>query len=188
MSGDGTPEDAVSDKVSEAAERALADEKQDENREAAELALADEKPGGADERIARLEDQLRRTAADLDNLRKRYQRDLDRERSAERARAANAWLPIVDNLELALQHADSDPEAVVQGIRAVHEQAVATLGRLGFPVFDPVGQPFDPALQEAVSTLVDEKAAPGTVVAVVRPGYGTADALLRPASVVVAKQ
>lgn len=141
-----------------------------------------------DAEVARLEDQLRRTAADLDNLRKRYQRDLERERGAERARLAAVWLPIVDNLELALQHADSDPDGVVKGIRAIHEQAVAALGRLGFPVFDPLGQPFDPALHEAVSTMIDEEAKPGTVVAVVRPGYGTAEALLRPAAVVVAKQ
>jgi molecular chaperone GrpE len=154
---------------------------------AEEAAVVDEKPD-KDEEIARLDDQLRRTAADLDNLRKRYQRDLDRERSAERSRAAIAWLPVVDNLELALQHADSGADAVLEGIKAVHEQAVAALGRLGYPRFDPVGEPFDPAVHEAVSTLADPTAAPGTVIAVVRPGYGTADALLRPASVVVAKQ
>lgn len=150
-------------------------------------AAVDEKPGN-DEEIERLNDQLRRTAADLDNLRKRYQRDLERERAAERARAAIAWLPVVDNLELALQHADSSADAVVEGIRAVHEQAVGALGRLGYPRFDPVGEPFDPAVDEAVSALADPTAVPGTVIAVVRPGYGTADELLRPASVVVAKK
>ncbi|MGW6194693.1 nucleotide exchange factor GrpE [Kribbella sp. NPDC055110] len=149
-------------------------------------AVVDEK-ADKDEEIARLDDQLRRTAADLDNLRKRYQRDLDRERAAERSRAAVAWLPVVDNLELALQHADSGAEAVVEGIKAVHEQAVAALSRLGYPRFDPTGERFDPAVDEAVSTIADPNAEPGTVIAVVRPGYGNADALLRPASVVVAK-
>ncbi|WP_427892259.1 nucleotide exchange factor GrpE [Kribbella sp. GL6] len=154
-----------------------------------EEALSDEpQEGHAEAEIARLDDQLRRTAADLDNLRKRYQRDLDRERAAERARAAVAWLPVVDNLELALQHADTGAEAVVEGIKAVHLQAVAALERLGYPRFDPTGEPFDPAVDEAVSTLADPAAEPGTVIAVVRAGYGTADALLRPASVVVAKQ
>jgi molecular chaperone GrpE len=94
-------------------------------------------------------------------------------------------LPIVDNLELALQHAQDAP-GLVEGVRAVHDQAVATLARLGFPRFDAVGQPFDPVLHEAVGT-VDDGAPPRTVVAVVRPGYGTPEALLRPAGVVVAR-
>lgn len=139
-----------------------------------------------DDEVQRLDDQLRRALADLDNLRKRYARDLTRERTAERTRLAAEWLPVVDNLELALQHAGSDADAVVQGIRAVHEQAVATMGKLGFPRFEAVGQAFDPVLHEAVSTVPDE-APEGTVVAVVRPGYGTLGSLLRPAGVVVSK-
>ncbi|GAA3099941.1 molecular chaperone GrpE [Kribbella aluminosa] len=139
-----------------------------------------------EQRVGELEDQLLRTAADLDNLRKRYQRDVERARALERAELAAVWLPIVDNLQLALQHADSDPAGVVKGIEVIREQAVAALARLGYPMFDPTGEPFDPVLHEAVSTLASEEA-PGTVLAVVRPGYGTADALLRPASVVVAK-
>jgi molecular chaperone GrpE len=135
--------------------------------------------------LAELEDRLRRALADMDNLRKRCARDIDRERAAERARVAAAWLPIVDNLELALQHAEDAP-GLVEGVRAVHQQAVATLARLGFPRFDAVGQPFDPALHEAVGT-VEDGAPARTVVAVVRPGYGTPDALLRPAGVVVAR-
>lgn len=143
--------------------------------------------GDRDEEIRQLDDRLRRVLADLDNLRKRYARDLTRERDAERARLAAEWLPVVDNLELALQHADSDADAVVQGIHAVHEQAVATLGKLGFPRFEAVGKAFDPVRHEAVATAVDAEVPEGTVVAVVRPGYGTAESLLRPAGVVVSK-
>ena len=135
--------------------------------------------------LSELEDRLRRALADMDNLRKRCARDIDRERAAERARVATAWLPIVDNLELALQHAEDTP-GLVEGVRAVHQQAVATLARLGFPRFDAVGQPFDPTLHEAVGT-VEDGAPAWTVVAVVRPGYGTPEALLRPAGVVVAR-
>lgn len=135
-----------------------------------------------------LEDRYLRALADLDNLRKRYRRDLTRELAAERGRLAADWLPVVDNLELALDHADgSTDEALVQGIRAVHEQAVATLARLGFARFDAIGTAFDPAIHDAVSAVPDE-APPGTVIAVVRPGYGSSEALLRPAGVVVAKE
>ena len=145
--------------------------------------VADRQDGPRD--AAQLEDQLRRALADLDNLRKRYHRDLQRERAAERGRLAAAWLPVVDNLELALRHSNDDPVALVEGVHAVHEQAVATLAGLGYPRFDPVGQSFDPAMHEAVGA-VHEDAPSGTVVAVVRPGYGTPEALLRPAGVVVA--
>ncbi len=57
----------------------------------------------SDTELAKLEDRWRRAVADLDNLRKRYARELDRERTTERSRVAGAWLPIVDNLERAIE-------------------------------------------------------------------------------------
>ncbi|WP_424528812.1 nucleotide exchange factor GrpE [Sphaerisporangium viridialbum] len=138
-----------------------------------------------DEKIAELEDRWLRSAAELDNLRKRIARDAERIRVEERARVAREWLPIVDNLDLALRHADADPNAVIQGVRAVRDQAVALLARLGFRRHDDVGVPFDPSRHEAVSTVADPDIAPGTVVEVVRPGYGDADRQLRPAAAVV---
>ena len=79
-------------------------------------------PRRADE-LSQLEDRWRRAVADLDNLRKRYAKDLDRERAAEVAKVSAAWLPILDNLELALAHAGSDPQAVVEGVKAILDQA-----------------------------------------------------------------
>jgi molecular chaperone GrpE len=140
----------------------------------------------ADHRVGELEDQLRRALADLDNFRKRFQRELVRERDAERAGAAANWLPIVDDLERALERADTNTAATVDGVRAVHEHALALLERLGFPRFDDVGQPFDPTRHEAVGA-VEADAPEGTVVTAVRPGYGSKDEILRPAGVVVAK-
>src|SRR5690349_14002181 len=78
-------------------------------------------PGGPD--VEELEDRWRRALADLDNLRKRYARELPREREAERSRVAAAFLPVIDNLELALAHAGADdPGAIVSGVRAVRDQ------------------------------------------------------------------
>jgi molecular chaperone GrpE len=70
----------------------------------------------------------------------------------------------------------------------VREQALAVLNRLGYPRRDDVGEPFDPTLHEAVATVEDADAPDGTVVKVVRPGYGSDENLLRPAAVVVAKR
>src|ERR1700710_2968201 len=71
----------------------------------------------SDKELAKLEDRWRRAVADLDNLRKRSARELDRERTTERSRVAGAWLPIVDNLERAISHAVYQSDAVVEGVR-----------------------------------------------------------------------
>ena len=135
---------------------------------------------------AELEDRWRRALADLDNLRKRYARELDRERSAERAMVAASWLPVLDNLERALEHTDGEPDRLVEGLRSVRDQAVSVLSALGYPRHDEVGMPFDPSRHEAVSVVEDPEAAPGTVVRVLRPGYGEGERQLRPAAVAVA--
>jgi molecular chaperone GrpE len=138
--------------------------------------------------VADLEDRWKRALADIDNLWKRFAREVDRVQADERARVVANWLPVVDNLELALEHAGPDPDPVVEGIRAVHEQAMAALARLGFVRHDEVGERFDPARHEAVSTVTDAGVPPGTVVHVVRPGYGDGERQLRPAAVVVSKR
>jgi len=137
-----------------------------------------------------MEDRWRRALADLDNLRKRVQRDRLRMQEEERARAAREWLPVLDNLDLALAHAKPVPDPVIDGVRAVRDQALDVLARLGFPRRDDRGSFFDPQRHEAVSTVpltaTPDGTADGTVLEVVRPGYGTDEQLLRPASVVVA--
>ena len=140
-----------------------------------------------DQRITELEDSWRRTAAELDNVRKRCAKDVIRAREQERAVVAARWLPVLDNLERALEHAASDPGQIVEGVRAVHQQALTVLADLGYPRRDDeTGKAFDPAHHEAVSTIVAEDLVPGTVAHVVRPGYGPDGEILRPASVVVA--
>ncbi|QKV96410.1 nucleotide exchange factor GrpE [Streptomyces sp. NA02950] len=138
--------------------------------------------------LAELEDRWRRALADLDNLRKRHARELERERAAERARTATTLLPVIDNLELALAHAEAAPGAIVEGVKAVRDQAVDAFARLGYERHSETGVPFDPARHEVVSVVEDPEAEPGTVVQVLRPGYGDADRQLRPVAVVVAKR
>jgi molecular chaperone GrpE len=155
-----------------------------------------EQPAGADPRdepaaltagIEEITARWRQALADLDNQRKWCAREVEREREAERARAATAWLPVLDHLELALAHAGADPESILTGVRAVRDQAVDVLARLGYPRHDEVGVPFDPARHDVVSVVDEPGKPPGTVVAVVRPGYGDAGRQLRPVGVAVSK-
>jgi molecular chaperone GrpE len=133
--------------------------------------------------LAALEDKWKRALADADNLRKRLARDLAAGQVAERRLVTAAWLPIVDNLELALAHAEDD-SPIVSGVRAIRDQAVELLAALGFPRDDEIGIPFDPVRHEAVSVVAGDE--PGVVLSVVRPGYGRGEQQLRPAAVVVA--
>jgi molecular chaperone GrpE len=138
-------------------------------------------------RVAELDDRWRRALADFDNLRKRVSRESAQQREEERARVAAQWLPVLDNLELALQHAGSDSASIVTGVQAVLDQALGVLANLGYPRRADENEQFDPARHEAVAAVPDATAAPGTILQVVRPGYGSDDHPLRPAAVVVAK-
>jgi len=134
-----------------------------------------------------VDEQLLRAMADLDNLRKRFVREVARARDAERVRVASEWLPVVDDLDRALEH--EPPEGanpLSAGVAAVRDHAIAILSNLGFPRYGAVGDQFDPSRHEAVGA-VDRGGPPGTIVAVVRPGYGTEETILRPAGVVVAR-
>jgi len=138
--------------------------------------------------LVKLDDRWRRAAADLDNLRKRYARDLDRERAAERSRVAGAWLPVVDNLERAIAEMGDRSDAIVEGVRSTLEQAIQLLEQFGYPRDAESGVPFDPQRHEVVGVVEQGDSAPGTVVEVLRPGYGRGSSQLRPAAVVVSRR
>ena len=150
-------------------------------------------PGGAaavadlEARLAAAEDQKLRALADLDNFRKRCAAQVEHAGADARSEVARQWLPVVDNLERALEHAAADPRTIVEGIQAVRQQALGVLAGLGFLRRDDAGATFDPARHEAVAAVYDPSVPPGTVVQVVQAGYGEPDRQLRPAQVVVAK-
>ncbi|GAA5188304.1 nucleotide exchange factor GrpE [Rugosimonospora acidiphila] len=145
-------------------------------------------PSGAPpglEQLSDIEQRWRRAMSDLDNLRRRYDRQMARDQANERCQVVAAWLPVVDNLDLAVAHAGSGEGGVVEGVRAIRDQAVAVLSELGYPRHDEIGVPFDPVTHEALSVECPADQPPGVVLRVLRPGYGDGDRQLRPASVVV---
>jgi molecular chaperone GrpE len=113
--------------------------------------------------------------------------ELEDQRLRARADVARRWLPVVDNLERALAHAAADPSSIIEGVRAVRDQAMAVLAGLGYPRRDDLGARFDPARHEAVAARPDPTAPDGSVIEVLAPGYGDGVGQLRPAQVVVAR-
>ena len=135
--------------------------------------------------VAELTERWQRAAADVENTRKWAERQSARQRQEERFAVLAAWLPVLDNLDLALRHGDADPRTIVEGVEGVREQARAVLAGLGFAPFGAVGEAFDPVRHEAAEVVRGSDEPPGTVVRVLRPGYGDGERLLRPAVVAV---
>jgi molecular chaperone GrpE len=134
-------------------------------------------------------DKLLRTAADLENLRKRQRREVEDARHDTKTRVLKEILPVVDNLERALQVSagEGQLEAVLDGVRLVQRQFLQGLERLEVTPIDAEKQAFDPNLHEAISQQETDEHPPGTVMAVLQRGYKAGERLLRPSLVVVAK-
>jgi molecular chaperone GrpE len=137
-------------------------------------------------------DKYLRAVADLENSKKRHKRDVDDAKSDMKMRVLKEMLPVVDNLERAIEHADqagssSDPHAILEGVRLVLRQFTTAFERLEVTPIDAMGQPFDPMLHEAISQQESADHPPGTVISVLQRGYRHGERLLRPAMVVVAR-
>jgi molecular chaperone GrpE len=137
----------------------------------------------------RYRDQLLRTAADFDNFKKRVRREMEDGERRAREDLLKDLLPVFDNLERAAQHAGSanDVKSLSDGLSMVLRMFTDTLSRMGIERVRAVGEPFDPALHEAVQQMETTEHAPGTVAAEVQAGYRFGERLVRPAMVVVAK-
>jgi molecular chaperone GrpE len=144
--------------------------------------------GEAEARANENYDRLVRTAADLDNLRKRSRREVADTRVDAQSRALREILPVMDNLERAVAAAATatDATSIREGIELVIRQFHQTFEKLGVRQVEAVGAPFDPNFHEAVSQVESAAHAPGTVVEVLQTGYTIGDRLLRAALAVVA--
>jgi len=127
-----------------------------------------------------------RKLAEFDNFRKRVEREREDIRLAGVEEIVRELLPVLDNFERALQHAEDDSGAFQQGVEMIAKQLWDTLERRGVKELNPVGKPFDPELHEAVQRVEDGQHPPGTVAWVMLKGYIMGDRLVRPAMVGVA--
>ena len=135
-----------------------------------------------------LQDRLLRTAAEFDNYRKRIDRERRDQADAAKADAIEELLPIIDNLERALQApAGTDVEGYRKGVELVLQQMMDLLRRRGVKPIQSVGADFDPRVHEAVVHEASADHREGEVMEELRRGYMLGERLLRPAMVKVAK-
>ena len=135
-----------------------------------------------------------RTKADFENYRKRATREAAAAQERGITKLAKELLPAVDNLDRALEAAettdgapqDNGTATLVSGIKLVHKDVIAALARAGIESFSPEGEKFDPQLHEAIAQTPVEGAESGTVVEVYQRGYRLGEVVIRPARVVVA--
>lgn len=131
-----------------------------------------------------------RLAAELDNLRRRTQREIEAERRAALERCVAEFLPVKDGLELGLAASSgaADAARLVEGMDATLRLFGAALERLGVEELDPLGKPFDADLHEAMVVQPSAEHPENTVLAVVQRGYRIAGRVIRPARVVVSRR
>lgn len=152
---------------------------------ASENADASEPQLTAEEERDQFRDKYVRAIADLENLRKRNQKDrMDMLRYAAE-RPLGEIFPIFDNLERAVQHASADPATIVEGVKMILNMADQALERMGVSTVGKTGEKFDPNLHDALQQMASDTIESGHVITVFERGYRLHDRLLRPAKVVV---
>ena len=169
------------------ADETAAGEQNDMTAEAGGEALAEPDVAALQSQVEANWDKYLRAAAELDNVRKRAARDVEKAHKFALERFAAELLAVRDSLELGLEAADdAAAESLKAGSEATLKLLVATMERFGVVEVDPAGEPFDPQMHEAMTMQPSAEVEPGSVLSVYQKGYSLNGRLLRPARVVVA--
>ena len=173
-------------------ERAPSSEEQESVAEApsamAQLEELQRALSDAELRASGLRDQYLRSVAELDNVRKRAQRDIENATRYGLEKFAAELLPVMDSLQLAVASAaQADVRSLAEGQEATLKLLARAFEKLDIREINPRGEPFDPKRHEAVLAQESRTAEPNSVLQVVQSGYELNGRLLRPARVIVAK-
>lgn len=138
-------------------------------------------------RMADLQDQALRISAEMQNVRRRAERDVENAHKYALEKFSTDLLPVVDSLERGLQAAGGDEStlAVREGVELTLRILTDVLRKHGLETVESTGQPFNPSLHEAMSMIPSAEHAPNTVMAVLQKGYTLNGRLVRPAMVMV---
>ncbi|MDC9594584.1 nucleotide exchange factor GrpE [Xenorhabdus sp. IM139775] len=172
-----------------------------EQQMSAEQAETPETENVVDPRVAELEEQLKqaqsnereamlRARAEVENIRRRTELDVEKAHKFALEKFANELLPVLDNLERALEAADRTNEALlpmVEGIELTLKAFIDAVGKFGVEVVGDTHVPFNPEVHQAMTMMESDQHEPNQVMLVMQKGYTLNGRLLRPAMVVVSK-
>mgnify|MGYP003449187339 FL=1 len=150
-----------------------------------EAQALEERLKAAEEELKGLKDKYLRLLADFDNYRKRMEEELKAREREGVLKALRALLPVLDDLDRALEFAEASPESIRQGVRAIRDGFFRILAGLGVEEVPGEGEAFDPRYHAAVGLLPGE---PGKVAKVFQRGFRMGEALVRPARVAVGEE
>ena len=140
--------------------------------------------------LEEMRDQVLRHQAEVQNVKRRAEQDVEKARKYALERFCNELLPVVDSLEMAILSEppdQEDSESILKGVKLTLKMFVDTLAKFNLEQMNPEGEPFDPKLHQAVSMVENNEVEPNTVLSVMQRGYILSGRLIRPAMVVVSK-
>jgi len=139
---------------------------------------------GESEEVGRLREALLRTRAEMENLQKRAERELDKARKFATESLLKDLVPVIDSLDQGMESGGGDHE----GMALTRKLLLDTLNRHGLELIDPAAEPFDPQWHEAMSMQPSDEYAPDTVIMVLQKGYSLKGRVVRPARVIVSRE
>jgi molecular chaperone GrpE len=139
--------------------------------------------------LAEAKDAALRAQADAVNVQRRAEQEVDKARKFALERFVSELLPVVDNMARALEAAGTDEavKPIVEGVELTQKSLIDALQKHGVETIDPMGEPFDPQIAQAMSMVENPEVEPNTVIAVMQKGYQLNGRLVRPAMVMVSK-
>lgn len=155
----------------------------------AETAAAQHTLDEVADKVKALEDKLLRTHAEMDNVRRRAERDIASAHKFGSEKMIKGLLPVIDSLEKAQDHAfdNEEAKAIHEGVALTMKMFLDVLAKFGVECIDPLNAPFDPESHEAMSMVEHQEVDANTVVNVLQKGYRLNGRLVRPARVFVSK-
>ena len=161
-----------------------------EQRPEAEIAMLYAELEAAKQTIADQKDSVVRAAADVDNMRRRAAQDVEKAHKFALEKFANELLPVIDNLERAIEFSDKENETLkplLEGIDMTVKSFNDAVAKFGVEIVNPQGEQFNPDFHQAMSIQPSNDVTPNTVLAVMQKGYTLNGRLLRPAMVIVSQ-
>lgn len=183
-------EQAVNEAAVEQEVEAQAVEGEVVSEEASLIAELEAKLAAAEEKIAEQKDSVVRAAAEVDNMRRRSAQDVEKAHKFALDKFAAELLPVIDNMELALSHADREDEALkpmIEGVELTLKSMLSSVEKFGVVAIDPKDESFDPEKHQAMSMQEVPGVPANTVIAVMQKGYELNGRVIRPAMVMVSK-